>query len=113
MRPQFTSTSCPNCNTYFDRVPVEYDEDGSYAVLEVYPCADANCGKLLCPCCDQFHCDGCGLTFCADHLVSIPETTGTPMHCCGPCADECDPLELPNRMSPSSGVPAPSHLEAA
>ena len=40
MRPQFTSASCPNCNTYYDRVPVEYDEDGSYAVLEVYPCAD-------------------------------------------------------------------------
>ena len=101
MRPRFTSASCPTCNTLFERLPVEYDEDGGYAFLEVHPCADPTCGKMLCACCDQFHCDGCGETFCADHLVSIPDGTDTPLHCCPPCAAECEPLERPLPIPPS------------
>ena len=96
MRKQFDSASCPTCDTLFERLPVEYDEDYGYAVLEVHPCADPACDKLLCACCDQFHCDGCGHTFCADHLVSIPDGTDRPLHCCPMCALECEPLELPD-----------------
>jgi hypothetical protein len=84
------SASCPTCDTLFERLPVEYDEDGGYAFLEVHPCA--GCGKMLCTCCDQFHCDGCGETFCADHLVSVPDGTERPLHCCEACADESKPL---------------------
>ena len=102
MRPTFTSASCPNCNTLFERLPVEYDEDGGCAFLEVHPCADPVCGNMLCSCCDQFHCDGCGKTFCADHLVSVPDGIGAPLHCCPPCAAECEPLELPAPIPPSS-----------
>jgi hypothetical protein len=35
-------------------------------------------------------------------LVSIPEATGTPMHCCGPCADECEVEEVLEPLSPAS-----------
>jgi hypothetical protein len=90
---QFTSARCPECQSEFDGCPVERDEDGAYAVLEVKPCS--GCDKLLCPDCAQFHCDGCGDTFCADHLVSVPDGE-TPLHCCQACAAECvqDELEL-------------------
>ena len=92
MGKQFDSGSCPTCETLFERLPVEYDEDGGYAFLEMHPCADSVCEKLLCACCDQFHCDGCGETFCADHLVSIPDGTDRPLHCCTACANESKPL---------------------
>jgi hypothetical protein len=88
-KPTHAAATCPSCQTDFARLPVEYDEDRGYAVLEVRPCSDATCGKLLCGCCDQFHCDGCGLTFCADHLVSVPDGTENPLHCCPDCAAEC------------------------
>jgi hypothetical protein len=111
MRKQFTSASCPACDTLFERLPVEYDEDGGYAFLELHPCA--GCGTMLCACCDQFHCDGCGQMFCADHLVSVPDGTETPLHCCEACAAECQPQELPARIPPQSQVLARPHLEAA
>jgi hypothetical protein len=95
MRRTHTSASCPTCETLFERLPVECDEDGGYAFLEVRPCADPECGKFLCACCDQFHCDGCGQTFCADHLVSVPDGTDRPLHCCACCAAESDACELP------------------
>jgi hypothetical protein len=108
-----TSASCPACHTEFDRLPIEYDEDGGYAVLEVWPCADSTCGKLLCACCDQFHCDGCGHTFCADHLVSVPDGTPTPLHCCSTCAAECEPLELPAPIPPQREHGLPTRMEVA
>jgi len=111
MITQFTSASCLNCDTLFERLPVEYDEDGGYVFLEVHPCA--LCGTMLCACCDQFHCDGCGQTFCGDHLISVPNATETPLHCCGPCAAECEPLVLPARIPPQSEVREPSYLEVA
>src|ERR1039457_296992 len=92
MKHSFDSASCPTCNTFFERLPVEYDEDGGYAFLAMHPCADSVCEELLCSCCDQFHCDGCGETFCADHLVSIPDGTARPLHYCTACADESKPL---------------------
>ena len=107
VRQQFTSASCPICNTLFERLPIDYNEDGTgYALLEVKPCA-GSCGKLLCPCCDQFVCDGCGDTFCVDHLVSVEDGTETPLHCCATCAAECDVLPLP---FPPQSETAPSGL---
>jgi hypothetical protein len=102
MKQAFSSVSCPICETPFERLPIEYDEDGSgCVVLEVRPCADSACGKMLCACCDQFHCDGCGQTFCADHLVSVPDGTDRPLHCCPACAAECEFLEMPPRIPPA------------
>jgi hypothetical protein len=101
-RLKFTSACCRECKTDFDRLPVEYDEDEGYAVLPVHPCANETCGKFLCPSCDQFHCDGCGETFCADHLVSIPDEPGRPLHCCTECAVDFLPIELSAAIPPQS-----------
>ena len=95
MRTKFASATCSTCNTDFDRLPLERDEDGGYAVLPVHACAQPTCSTLLCPCCPQFHCDGCGDTFCADHLVSVPDGTDRPLHCCSVCAEECEQTTLP------------------
>ena len=111
MSAQFGSASCPTCDTLFERLPVEYDKDGGYVFLEVHPCAGG--GEMLCACCDQFHCDGCGQTFCCNHLVSIPDGTETPLHCCAPCAAECEPFELPVRIPPQSEVVVLTYQEAA
>lgn len=91
--------------------PVEYDEDGGYVYVEVRPCA--GCGKLLCACCDQFHCDGCGHRFCIDHLVSVPDGTPTPLHCCPECAAECEQLALPAPLPPIPAMQLPIPAEAA
>jgi hypothetical protein len=93
MATHFTTTSCPTCETSFDRVPVCRDEDGAYAALELNPCGA--CGVLLCGCCEQFQCDGCAQTFCLEHLVSIPDGTFTPLRCCATCAAEVEVIELP------------------
>jgi hypothetical protein len=113
MKLRFTSATCPECETIFDRVPVEYDEDGGYAVLEIHPCAHTECGKLLCACCDQFHCDGCGETFCADHLVSVPDGTDNPLHCCPACAGECEVNYLAAPMPNQSELQPFAPAEAA
>lgn len=109
---KFTDTTCPNCCTYFDRLPFERDEDGyGCSVLPVTPCAAPTCGTLLCSCCDQFHCDGCGDTFCADHMISIPDGE-TPLRCCPACADEVEPL--PAAIPPQSETrPARYKVEVA
>jgi hypothetical protein len=73
IRPTHTAATCPACNTDYDRLPLDYDEDGiGYA------------------------------TFCADHLVSVADGTDQPLHCCPACADECEPMELPITMPPAS-----------
>ena len=86
------SIACPTCETIHQNAPVEYDARGGYAVLELRPCANQTCGKLLCGACDQFHCDGCGETFCLDHLVSVPDGTDRPLHLCTECDAESKPL---------------------
>ena len=114
MRSHFTFATCPECQTYFDRLSLDYDEDGyGNAVLEVRPCAHPECGRLLCPCCATFECDGCGATFCMDHLVAVPDGTPRPLQCCAACAAECEPLELPTRIPPQLEIMAPSYLEVA
>ena len=102
MKARFTSTTCPHCETIFDRLPVEYDEDGTgTAILETQPCAD--CSKLLCPCCQRFARDGCGQAYCAEHLVLVPDGTPQPLKCCASCARECDILEMPAPRPQSAG----------
>src|SRR5689334_8945370 len=90
MQPAFASTTCPNCQTLFERLPVVYDEEAAYVALEVRPCAEPACGAMLCPCCEQFQCDGCGLTFCDSHKVAIPDGTDSPLRCCPTCAAETE-----------------------
>src|SRR5215470_6744118 len=93
MASHFTTATCPTCDTTFTRVPVQGDEDGPYAALELKSCGE--CGVLLCPCCERYHCDGCAATFCLEHLVSIPDGTLTPLRCCVTCAAEAELIELP------------------
>jgi hypothetical protein len=93
MASHFTNATCPTCDTTFTRVPVHGDEDGAYAALELKSCGE--CAVLLCPCCEQFQCDGCAQTFCLEHLVSIPDGTLTPLRCCTACAAEVEVIELP------------------
>jgi hypothetical protein len=91
-----TSATCPECQTDFSNLPVDFDEDGyGNAILEVRPCSDPTCGKLLCPCCATFQCDGCGETFCTDHLVAIPDGTDRPLQCCAACAAQDEALQAP------------------
>jgi hypothetical protein len=63
------SFECPHCQTLFANVPVDADEDGLYAALEVTPCGI--CTALLCRCCPQFQCAGCDETFCRSHAVTL------------------------------------------
>lgn len=99
-RPQFISATCPNCETTFDRLPVDYDDDGiGNAVLAVYPCSI--CGALLCPCCGQFQCDACDDTFCFQHAVVIPDGTSKPLRCCPHCAAEGEIQQLPLPLPPA------------
>jgi hypothetical protein len=93
MPTHFTTATCPTCDTSFDRVPVEYDDDQGYAALELRTCG--NCGALLCPCCEQFQCDGCAQTFCLEHLVNVPDGTLTPLRCCATCAADVEVIEMP------------------
>src|SRR6266487_1015553 len=111
MRKQFDSASCPTCETSFDRLPVEFDHDGGYVLIPMKSCPE--CAKLLCPACDQFHCDGCGHTFCADHLVSVPDGTDRPLHCCQACALECELLPFVSPIPPQSERGLPARLEVA
>jgi hypothetical protein len=92
----FDSATCPNCKTYFDRLPVDGDEDGLFVALEVKPCA--TCGALLCPCCSVFKCEGCDGLHCSEHIVLVEDGTPNPLKCCAVCAAECEPL--PAKIEP-------------
>ena len=69
--------TCPICNPLFEGLPVAADEDGFYVEIETVPCADDECTTRLCPCCPQFVCNCCGLSFCMHHvgLEIEPECT--------------------------------------
>ena len=113
-RKRFTNASCPECNTFFDRLPLEYDEDGlGCAVLEVMPCMHPGCERLLCPCCAKFACDGCGQTFCAIHLASVKDGTPRPLHCCPACALECEEIPAPLPVQSELSLVAASGVEVA
>jgi hypothetical protein len=93
------STECPECETTFERLPVERDEDGGYVLLAVTECPA--CAKLLCRACDQFECGECRRAFCLGHLVSVPGGY-EPLRCCQACAEGFEPLDLPEPMAPGS-----------
>jgi hypothetical protein len=95
MAQHFTNATCPNCQTYFDRVPVEGDGVDFYAALEITPCAE--CGALLCACCERFACDACGETFCTAHETLVDE-----LRCCTACAEEVEAQPLPADEMPAS-----------
>ena len=84
--------NCQTCGTTLESLPIARDECGAYAVIEDHPCAEPTCGNLLCSVCDQFHCDGCGQTFCIDHLVSVPDGTDRSLRLCTECDAESKPL---------------------
>ena len=44
--------------------------------------------------------------FCSDHLISVPDGTPRPLHCCPTCAEECEPL--PARIGPARETGAPA-----
>jgi hypothetical protein len=97
----YGSATCPNCQTDFDRLALDGDEDGNcYVVLPVAACA--TCGVLLCPCCEQFTCE-CGQVHCAEHVILVPDGTPKPLKCCGACASGCEPLEVP--LAPAAMCP--------
>ena len=105
MRKQFDSASCPTCDTLFERLPVEYDEDGGYVFLEVHPCA--GCGqhalRLL---------RSVPLRWMRPDVLHRPSGVGPGRNralctAAEPCAAECEPLELPARIPPQSEVLAP------
>lgn len=92
MKRRFDSATCPNCQTLFDRLPVDGDEDGNcWLVMESKPCH--TCLTLPCPNCSQFACDGCGQTHCSKHLALVEDGTPDPLKCCAVCAAECEVLE--------------------
>src|SRR3954463_4272849 len=102
MNRYFDSATCPNCQTYFDRVPVDGDEDGCCCVvLESKPCA--TCGQMLCPCCEQFVCEH-GETHCIEHLTVLDANANYPVKCCPLCLAEAQAQELvPAAMCPDCG----------
>ena len=59
--PDVQPETCPTCDTHFT---LDKGTD-----LPRTKCANPNCPVLLCPCCPQFQCDGCGQTFCMDHAI--------------------------------------------
>lgn len=89
-----TGTTCPNCQTYFAHVEIEYDGDQGYAVLEVAPCQE--CGAMLCKCCSQFACDGCGHAFCSEH-AHLSGNPARPDRFCTTCELEAVAGEVPAR----------------
>ncbi len=90
-KPHFLSADCPECGAAFDRVPVDYDEDGNPEIgMDATRCALETCGKTLCPCCETFSCDGCGHAFCLAHRVMVANGVYAPLECCPMCAAECE-----------------------
>lgn len=88
MANTFTSASCPECNTHFSHLPVEFDGPVGYAVLEGTPCAE--CGTFLCPNCSRLVCDACGNTVCTSHQTVVDD-----LKCCPECAASISTQELP------------------
>jgi hypothetical protein len=67
-------TTCPHCSYEFDWLPPDVE-------VETTPCHDQECTKRLCPYCDRFICECCGLAFCMEHLAAEldPDCTCTPV----------------------------------
>lgn len=100
MKRHFDSATCPNCQTFYDRLPVEGDEDGdSWLVLESKPCS--TCLVLLCPNCEQFVCEH-GDTHCASHLTLVADGTPNPLKCCPVCMEDIAQSDAP--ALPALGV---------
>ena len=103
MATHFTNATCPECNTYFSRVPVEGDGIDLYAVLEIEICIE--CGTSLCQCCDRAKCASCNQTVCAEHLTLVDD-----LKCCSECAFDISSQEpeLPARIQPQTETETPA-----
>jgi hypothetical protein len=86
MRYAFTSATCPTCDTLFESLAIDYDEEGGYVALMVTPCT--GCGTLLCSASDWSICDECGDVFCADCLQLVDDGTDSSLRCCIKCVRE-------------------------
>ena len=95
MRHRFTSASCPTCNTLFERLPIDYNEDGSW----LCPAGSRTLRRVLrqaaMPVLRSVRLRQLRRHLCVDHLVSVEDGTETPLHCCPTCASECEVLPLP------------------
>ena len=60
----FTATTIDTCSTCDTQFTLDKGTE-----LPITTCANPNCPVLLCPCCPQFECDGCGQTFCLEHAI--------------------------------------------
>jgi hypothetical protein len=96
MKSSFTSATCPECQTHFSHLPVEFDGPTGHALLETRPCAE--CGAMLCSNCSVFQCDSCAQTVCSSHMTAVDD-----LRCCSGCAFALASQELP----------APELVEAA
>lgn len=101
MTRAFDSATCPACNSYLDRLPVDGDEDGAYVALPVAPCTE--CGAFLCVDCPQFTCESCDQRFCQSHVrLVVGGSNGEVWKCCPECAAEFErqDAELPAAIPP-------------
>ncbi len=122
MSKYFDDITCETCNTLHERVPVDYDEDSGdgYAVLEVTPCSDSECGLLLCDCCEQFCCTFCDETYCLEHRTIWYQGTPEKLELCRACSAE-HTVESLTEATCLLAIPAqsetrhsvPNHLEVA
>jgi len=112
-KPSFISAECPECGAFFDRLPVDYDEDGTaYAALEVAPCTHAGCGRFLCVDCLRYNCYACDRVVCASHSVEVMES-GKPEHYCIECAIEAGEYPAPKPPQPELVYAAGVQMEVA
>jgi len=95
-KTQTASATCPECQTHFSHLPVEFDGSRAYALLETCPCNE--CGAMLCGCCSLLQCDACAQTVCSSHMTVVDD-----LKCCSGCAFTIASQELP----------APELVEAA
>ena len=113
-KPRFISADCPNCGAFFDRVPVDYDEDGNADMeVEAVACRDKECTKILCPCCDRFQCDACNHTFCLSHRVLVANGIYPPLEYCAACAAESEADEPITPIPPQRETGASASAEVA
>lgn len=75
-----TTEPCSTCDTDFTL------DNGSE--LPTVKC-DPNCPVLLCPCCAQFQCGGCGQTFCMEHAIEEQQESKRIVRRIAPAFPQC------------------------
>ncbi len=126
-----TKVTCPSCNTSYTLTDRE-DE------IPTIQCASIGCPVLLCPCCPQFECAGCGQRHCMEHAIEEKEQQfpctcirldvdvyddsdcwscnssirPKPLKFCPPCMEEVEridwPVEIPRLQPVTATVAVPN-----